>query len=295
MSVWLTIPSKRPPEQVEPKLKLWRERGYKIALWRDEGESLEDLSRFRFVEHIIGRGAYPGYAQAINELLKDTMTRDPKAEWFICAGDDTEPDPNHTAEEIAAECADHFFKRVLSQRLASDAEFLKGCPEFAEHATFGVMQPTGDRWGEHQIPGGHKFELWPDQPERCIHCGQGYDAPRHMVGAYIDRVCGSPWIGRQFAERMYQGNGPYWPEYTHMGVDEELQAVAVKMGVLWQRPELIHYHDHWGRPHGAGKYGNAADMPDFLFRANSTEEWYRYKRIFDERKRLGFPGHEPIA
>jgi hypothetical protein len=35
MSVWYCIPSKRPPEEAEKCLKLWRERGYKIALWVD--------------------------------------------------------------------------------------------------------------------------------------------------------------------------------------------------------------------------------------------------------------------
>ncbi len=274
MSVWLAIPSKRPVEQVEPTLKLWRERGYKIALWRDFGEPIPES------DLVCGEARYPGYAVAVNALIGHILELQPAAQWIVTGGDDVEPDPNHSAEEIAKECSWHFLKEDYR--------------DAGEPGTFGVMQPTGDRWGEHDIKDGHKFELWPDQPHRCIHCGQAYDAPRHMLGAYIDRVCGSPWIGREFATRMYQGNGPYWPEYTHMGVDEELQAVAVKLGVLWQRPDLTHYHNHWGRPRDGQKYGTADSMPEFLKHANSNTEWDRYKRIFKARQAAGFPGHEPL-
>lgn len=296
MSVWYAIPSKRPTGEVEPLLRLWRERGYRIALfvdWNPPGTPLETREAKgeimlrgggRFAPSEPGRtyapdwNHYPGYAVACNSLIEQILHKDPDAEWIVTGGDDVEPDPNKTAEQIARECSEYFLQHA----------------RFAPGDTFGVMQPTGDRWGQHDIAGGHHFEKWPDQPERCIHCGQGADAPRHMIGAYIDRVCGSPWIGREFARRMYQGNGPYWPEYTHMGVDEELQEVALKLGVLWQRPDLTHYHNHWGRPRGGAKYGDQANMPAFLEHANSGPEWDRYKRILTARRAAGFPGHEPL-
>jgi len=243
LSVWLAIPSKRPPEEAEKCLKEWRERGYKIAVYID-GESPVpncDYSVWDF--------KYPGYAIAVNRLCGHILDVDPQAEWIVAAGDDTLPDPNHSAEEIAEECRYHF------------EDFNGGN---ARDETFGVMQPTGDRdFGDAQ-------------------------------GPYIDRVAGSPWIGREFARRMYGGNGPYWPDYTHMGVDEEIQAVAIKYGVFWQRPDLIHYHDHWGRPRKGEKMGMADRMPDFLAKANSPEEWKRYKAIYAARKAAGFPGSEPI-
>jgi hypothetical protein len=237
VSVWLCIPSARPTEEAEQVLKLWRERGYSIALWRDHF----NISTYQ----------YPGYAAAVNALIRSVLKGVPDAEWFICAGDDIEPDANHSAEEIARECSHHFGT-------------LHDTPNF-ECSTFGVMQPTGDRWGDHE---------------------------RHMGergSAYIDRVCGSPWMGREFCRRMYQGNGPLFEGYFHMGEDEELQAVAQKLGVLWQRPDLIHFHRHWAR-----KNKSRDDMPKFLERANSAEEWQKYKQIFAERKALGFPGHEPL-
>ena len=134
--------------------------------------------------------------------------------------------------------------------------------------TLGVMQPIGDRWGEF---------------EPCAVAA--YPEGRR---AYIERVAGSPWIGREFAERAYGGRGPYWPEYRHMFVDEELQAVAEKLGVFRQGRDLIHYHDHWSRRRG----GNPADMPAFLAVANSPEHWKASKAIFEARKAAGFPGSE---
>jgi len=127
------------------------------------------------------------------------------------------------------------------------------------HPTFGVMQPTGD------------LKAWP--------------------ASRIDRICGSPWLGREFCRRMYQGNGPFWPEYRHMFDDEELFEVSKKLGVLWQREDLTHKHEHWGRKSLAQR----SDIPEFLREANSQENWKRTQTLFNQRKAAGFPGHEPIA
>lgn len=247
-SVWLAIPSKRPPEEAERVLRLWRERGYKIALWVD-GPGPVFERHLAGVELHVQHPVYPGYASAVNRLVAMLIEQELDAEWIVTGGDDVLPAPNVSAEEIAAECHAHF--SVIDMPVGKGS------------GTFGVMQPTGDRWGDKD-------------------------------GAYIDRVAGSPWIGREFARRMYQGNGPYWPEYTHMGVDEELQAVAIKYGVFWQRPDLIHLHQHWGRPHEGERIGRRDRMPRFLEKANSPEEWQRYKKLFAERKAAGFPGSEPL-
>jgi hypothetical protein len=199
-------------------------------------------------------GHYPGYAVATNTLAKLVFERDKDCDWIVAGGDDILPDPNHSAIGIARECSDHFRNRHIEATGET----------FNVHPTFGVMQPTGDKdFGDAQ-------------------------------GPYIERVCGSPWLGREFCRRINQGNGPFWPDYFHMGSDEELQAVATKLGVLWQRPDLKHYHSHWGRPREGEKMGSADRMPDFLKRANSPAEWAKYKRIFQERQAAGFPGSEPL-
>ncbi len=254
-SVWLTIPSKRPPE--ETTLHLWRERGYKIALWRDPQDLVSQCPDMQMT------GPYSGYAYSVNALIKSVMDHDLDAEWFIAAGDDVEPDLNHTAEEIAAQCAMHF------------GASMPGC-DHCDHSldTFGVMQATGDRWGD--TPRARQMH--------GEHCG-----------GYIDRVCGSAWIGREFARRVNRGKGPLWPEYFHMYADEELQEVATRADVFWQRRDLIQVHQHWGR----GSEGNPnamvdqeKKMPEFLTKANAG--FVEARELFNKRKAAGFPGSEPL-
>lgn len=247
MSAWMCCPSKRPPVEAERVFTLWLKRGYRIALWREDGSPM-------ICDLMLG-GEYPGYAVAQNELIKTILEFDPHCDWIVSAADDIDPDLNHTAHDIAQQCEAHF------GRAEADAGLVPiGKP--ARWSTYGVMQPTGDRWGDRQ-------------------------------GAYIDRVAGSPWIGREFARRVYGGRGPYWPEYRHMFVDEELRAVAIKLDVYWERRDLIHLHRHWGRPRDGETIAPISRMPEFLTEANSPEHWARYKRIFAERQAAGFPGHEP--
>jgi hypothetical protein len=229
VSVWLAIPSARPTEEANRVLAKWRERGYKIALWRDAVEACPPL------HDVMKIGAYPGYARATNELIRRVMELDPSADWFLCGGDDVEPDPNHTAEEIARECSNHF--AVLAR---------KGPEPFDNDPTFGVMQPTGHRWGDSK-------------------------------GAYIDRVAGSPWMGREFCKRtLEKGIGPLWPEFEHMFVDETLREVAIKLGIYWERPDLTHFHNHWGL--------QGRRMPEFLQKWNTREHWAKSKAIFTQLK-----------
>lgn len=272
MSVWLTIPSARPPAEALPILALWRKQGYKIALWRDTYEQCIDEKCDTTLNG--WPDPYPGYATTVNAIVKRVMKLDRHAEWFVWGGDDTEPDMNHTADEIAAQCSEHF--RIENESRQADRCVSGMLPDMLRSTcpTFGVMQPTGDRFD----------------------------------GGQIDRICGSPWVGREFCRRINQGNGPLWPEYKHMWLDEELQHVAIKYGVLWQRPELIHLHHHFARASahlnsgavavnegGVTLYGGAMKpRPAFLDEANSGAHWSKYRGIFLERKRLGFPGSEPL-
>lgn len=231
LSTWFCIPSKRPAAEVNATLNIWRAQGYKIAIWRDAGdeEVICDLQL---------SGTYPGYPVAVNALCRSVIEHDTSAEWLVTGGDDTEPDPNKRADEIAAECTAHF------------------------GGTFGVVQPTGDRW----------------------------------AGGQIDRICGSPFMGREWCERAHGGSGPLWYEYWHMFVDEDLHNVARKLGVLWQRRDLTHKHNHFCRVENEVDWVKGrAEMPAFLREANSPEHWNKYKALFERRRREGFPGHEPTS
>lgn len=111
---------------------------------------------------------------------------------------------------------------------------------------FGVMQPTGD-----DLDG-------------------------------TDRICGSPWFGKGWLREGYGGRGPFWPEYMAFYGDEDLFNVAKKLGVLWQRPDLTQYHDHWIRTGGPEK------TP---YQIKNDRYWEADKAIFQRRKATGFPGH----
>lgn len=130
--------------------------------------------------------------------------------------------------------------------------------EFLEHfhGTLGVMQPTGDRW-------------MIDAQGKCS----------------AERVCYSPWMGREFIERINGGTGPIWHEYFHFYEDEELHEVATKLGILWHRPDLSQYHDHWLR--------RKEKQPAYL--SNARYGWDAAKKLFDSRKASGFPGHQLLV
>lgn len=240
-------------------LKLWRERGYKIALWRDPCKCTGSLP-FKVCAHqpdVDTLIVYPylGYSRAVLYLINRVCGIDMQAKWFIIGGDDTEPDPNHTAEEIARQCGEHFgiLKYMDPIRMPL--------------STFGVMQPTGDRFAE--------------------VCGV----------AMIEKVAGSAWIGREFARRMYGGNGPLWPEYTRFFMDEELQEIAIQYGVFQQRRDLIHLHRHYMRESDAiDSPAIRTEIPDHLKAQES--KWKEEQGIFSKRKHARpapFPGSEPIA
>ena len=236
--------------------------GYKIALWRNgphatpDGVDIKDL-----VDWSMYTPDYRGWAFSCNFVMKMMFGANEDCDWCICGGDDTDPDCTKWADEIARECSEYFRRhgpepKAILDRLAD-----------LRYQTFGVMQPTGDRWGENEPWARAQF---PDAP------------------AYIDRICGSPWIGREFARRMNQGKGPFWPEYLHMFGDEELQCVAQRMGVLWQRRDLTHHHEHPRRD-------GVARTPDFAAEIYSSGHWQASKLLFDSRKAAGFPGSECIA
>lgn len=246
MSVWLTIPSSRPPATANPVLQKWRDMGYKIALWTDStGDWMSKIC-----DDGTAHPDYPGYAAAVNGLIAHVRTIDSSAEWFVIGGDDTLPDPDHTAHEIAADCGAHFAK-MFKNAQGRQYPFPANC---------GVMQPTGDRY----------------------------------AGGQIDRICGSAWIGREFAKRVNQGRGPLWPEYTHMFVDQELQEVAQRLGVLWQRPDLTQIHMQYCRESAALDAGVVqAPVPEHILHDGYTpEHWVKYETLFLKRKAEGFLGSE---
>lgn len=244
--VWYCIPSARPAAEVQPVVDAWRAMGYRVALWRDEGAEMPACDYWVWQgespragrEGAPGNGSpYPGYAVAVNRLSREVLAFNPNCQWIVTGGDDTLPDPNKRADEIADELTAHF------------------------GGTFGVMQPTGDRFSN----------------------------------GSIDRIAGSPWMGREFCERMYCGNGPLFSGYQHMFVDEELLHVAEKLGVYWRRPDLVQLHRHFMRQSDdLNSPAVRKTIPPHLVKWNSQQHWNESKALFNSRKDAGFPGHEPL-
>jgi hypothetical protein len=247
MSVWYVIPSIRPNGGTIP---LWRERGYRVACLR-QGDLID-------CELLIPTGGYRGWAASVNILAKSVVEMDPTAEWIVTGGDDYEPDMSKSPAQIAYECFDHFSKPFPA---AWDTQ-----------STFGVMQPTGDRWGDSQATRAQYGE---------------------NRGAYLDRIAGSPWMGREWVKRAYGGNGPMFGGYHHMYADEELKEVAEKLGVYWARRDIVQLHQHWGRKPG-DEFADIRDCPDFLLPVNTPQHWHESQRLFVERKAAGWPGSDSL-
>lgn len=226
MSVWYAIPSKRHPNEAQPLFDKWSALGFKTAAFRDLGDAplKVDLS--------LG-GHYQGYPHAVNMLCRTILCGDPTATIIVTGGDDYLPDPKINLPLVEAQFIEHF------------------------HGTFGVMQPTGDR----------------------------YMVDRNTHTCASERVCDAPWMGRSFCERMYNGNGPICEEYYHFFEDEELHEVAKMLGVLWHRPDIYQYHAHWGR--------ERKERPAFLNKAKLN--WDAAHAIFKRRKEAKFPGHQPLG
>jgi hypothetical protein len=225
VSVWFVIPSKRPVAEADACLEAWQKQGYRTAVLRewDDGRTSADM-QFHCTR-------YQGWATSVNYLVQSIDMVLDDAEWFVTGGDDYYPDLNYTAEEIAQQCLEHFA------------------------GTFGVMQPTGDRWGEKN--------------------GE----------ATIDRIAGSPWMGREFCRRMYHGGGPLYNGFYHNFADEHLQRVAQKLGVFQQRRDIIQEHRHWARSRGDWR-----DAPEWAKKINDPKfsDWDKSKELFRKLEAGGF-------
>ena len=243
MSVWYCIPSARPASEAQACVDAWRAMGYCVAVWRDIGADLLDCDYSRY-------GEYPGYARAVNALAADVLAIDTACDWIVTGGDDVFPDKTKLAEEIAAGCSAHFraYRTVMLH-------------SFSQSETYGVMQPTGDRFAD----------------------------------GSIDRIAGSPWMGREWCQRAHGGTGPLHQNFTHMHVDEALQGAAMAQGVFWQRPDLTQLHRHFMRESDdINSPAVGKPIPAHLVKANSAAHWNESKSIFERIKRGGFAECLPV-
>lgn len=119
MNVWLLLPTAK-PDRGAAAVKRWRARGYKVAVYVDP-----DCPKFDSDYRV--EQPYPGYWKAMNYLaaeLFNPLNYSPLyADVCLFAGDDMDPDPKLTAQELGA-------------------QYLERFPD-----GFGIMQPCGDPQG----------------------------------------------------------------------------------------------------------------------------------------------------
>jgi hypothetical protein len=224
MAIWYAVPTMKQPGDWS-SLPKWRQRGYRLAVFQDQGRPPLDADLHIF-------DYYRGYADAVNRLCRLVLEQDRSAQVVITGGDDIDPDPVVLPDFVEEQMLAHF------------------------QGSFGVMQPCGDRWMENE--------------DGACAC---------------ERVLESPWMGREWIERINGGQGPIWPEYFHFFEDEEHFEVAKQMGRLWLRRDLIQYHHHWSR--------EGRPRPKYLFTARAC--WDEGLALFRRRREAGFPGHAPLA
>lgn len=113
--VVLAIPCAKDAAHANESLKPWKDKGYKLAIFRDIGMEPIDADLQIF-------GEYKGYPRAANMMCRAALAAWPEVNFCVTAGDDMFP-AEPPVEFIESECIEHF------------------------GSTDGVMQPTGDKLG----------------------------------------------------------------------------------------------------------------------------------------------------
>jgi hypothetical protein len=219
MTIYVIFPSPN-TDATNETLARWHAQGYRSAVLIDNGQEPPRA------DVVVQPDTYPGYVASVNQLAHMCIAEG--ADIVIASGDDADPDPNHSAEEIGR-------------------RFVEAFPDY-----FGVMQPTGDKFGA-------------------------------LADDAVTRAAVTPWIGKAFAQRAYQGNGPYFSGYRHFYADAEIMEVAQLLGCWRECPEFMQFHRH----HSRG-YDDALNKSQ---RATVQQAGLADRKVYLERKAAGFPGH----
>jgi hypothetical protein len=189
------IPTANPALAAEC-FRAWRSMGWDTFALVD-GNDVLDAAILDVVNFVFRQNDYPGWGESFNIMARTLHEYD----WLATGGDDVWPDPMRYAETIGNELSAHF------------------------NGTFGVCQPSADRWAWNK---------------------NGTTAP----------ICYAPIIGAEFARRWNGGKGAFWPGYFQWCADAELHGATE--GLLLERPDLMFDHRHVskdGRPSPAYKTG----------------------------------------
>jgi len=156
-NIWAVFPS-ADPERARNAIERWYNLGYHVLAQTDKDFGIRESAYIMVRE-------YNGYWESINFIIAGILHERSalRADFVVAIGDDMEPDPNFTAQEIAMQMYEHF---------GDDP---------------GVMQPCGDPQGKDAT----------GQPAAARICGSPW-----FNRAWIDRAYGGngpcPPYYRQF-------------------------------------------------------------------------------------------------
>lgn len=103
----------------------------------------------------------------------------------------------------------------------------------------------------------------------------------------------SPWLGREWITRAYNGKGPLPSCFYHYYTDTELREVAQKHGLYWENRQAEQFHANWGRKLPHDGQAHRRHHPEYLDHAFAHfDEDYR---LMLARRSAGFPGSEVIG
>ena len=97
--------------------------------------------------------------------------------------------------------------------------------------------------------------------------------------------CGSPWLGREWIDRAYAGQGPLWGGYRHNWADHELHWVARSLDVLQQDDTITQQHEHFTR---------TGEATPHFWKDEVASHDQADVELFIARLWQGFPGHAPL-
>lgn len=122
------------------------------------------------------------------------------------------------------------------------------------------------------------FSQFPDGYGVMQPCGDmsGVDSTGRPAAA---RICGSPWVGRKWAERKH---GAFDSRYGSYYGDQALKDVAEMHGVLKMRPDLSQEHLHWS--------WQKSQQQEY-HRINEAMFWEKDRAHYMRQSLTGFPGY----
>jgi hypothetical protein len=246
-NVWVVIPS-RNIERAKSAVKIWQTAGYKVCCIFDMDTTI------------------PNRVDEFNSIFQKYGDKKPID---ICVKD-----------KIAGADSELIYKKFPGYWLACNEEVRI----LANESKTIVLAADDMEPDPNKHPSDIEKEIYEKYPDGyCVMQPTG-DDKNGMDGVW--RICGSPWFGIGWIREAYEGKGPCpLPPFAFYG-DEHIFNVSKNQGVLWQRPDLSQFHNHWCRTDS-----KKTKRLDYQI-TNSDLWWDKDQKWFFDQRDKNFPGSE---